>query len=555
VFLTKLCRQVQRGPARPRYSSDLQRDASIEDQVRVCRRRIEAEGWTLERVYSDHGASGASHLRANYQALLHNTRKQEFDVVVAESLDRLSRDQEHVAGLFKQLSFHGVLLITIGEGEISELHVGLKGAMGALYLKDLAQKTRRGLEGRVRQGRSAGGLSYGYRVLRTTGPDGALTTGEREVDGQEAEIVRAIFADFAAGKSPRAIAKSLNDRGVRGPRGNPWGMSTIYGNCRRGTGILNNELYVGRLVWNRQRFIKDPEMNRRQARPNPEDEWVVEDVQALRIVSDDMWAIVKARQSTTRRAIVGDLGVRSERARRPRYLFSGLITCGSCGGGYTLVGARHYGCANTRNRGTCDNRLTIRRDVLEDTVLRGLKDNLLEPELIHEFVTTYQQEYNRLRREQMNEQAASHAELARVERQIRNVVEAVKAGLFAPAMKDEMAALEERRARLFESTRDQLEEPPLLHPGLAEIYRRKVETLSQALNKDELRSEAAEMLRSMIQAIRLVPEDGELMIELVGELAGILALTNEKTPRPLGPRGRQATLVAGAGFEPAAFRL
>jgi site-specific DNA recombinase len=538
-----------------RYSSDLQRDASIEDQVRVCRRRIEAEGWTLERVYSDHGASGASHLRANYQALLHNTRKQEFDVVVAESLDRLSRDQEHVAGLFKQLSFHGVLLITIGEGEISELHVGLKGAMGALYLKDLAQKTRRGLEGRVRQGRSAGGLSYGYRVLRTTGPDGALTTGEREVDGQEAEIVRAIFADFAAGKSPRAIAKSLNDRGVRGPRGNPWGMSTIYGNCRRGTGILNNELYVGRLVWNRQRFIKDPEMNRRQARPNPEDEWVVEDVQALRIVSDDMWAIVKARQSTTRRAIVGDLGVRSERARRPRYLFSGLITCGSCGGGYTLVGARHYGCANTRNRGTCDNRLTIRRDVLEDTVLRGLKDNLLEPELIHEFVTTYQQEYNRLRREQMNEQAASHAELARVERQIRNVVEAVKAGLFAPAMKDEMAALEERRARLFESTRDQLEEPPLLHPGLAEIYRRKVETLSQALNKDELRSEAAEMLRSMIQAIRLVPEDGELMIELVGELAGILALTNEKTPRPLGPRGRQATLVAGAGFEPAAFRL
>ena len=74
-------------------------------------------------------------------------------------------------------------------------------------------------------------------------------------------------------------------------------------------------------------------------------------------------------------------GVRSERARRPHYLFSGLLTCGACGGGYTLVGARHYGCANTRNRGTCDNRLTIRRDVLEETVLRGLKDNLLQPEL------------------------------------------------------------------------------------------------------------------------------------------------------------------------------
>ena len=59
-----------------RYSSELQRDASIEDQVRVCRRRIDAEGWSLERVYSDHGASGASHLRAGYQALLQDARRQ-----------------------------------------------------------------------------------------------------------------------------------------------------------------------------------------------------------------------------------------------------------------------------------------------------------------------------------------------------------------------------------------------------------------------------------------------------------------------------------------------
>ena len=95
--------------------------------------------------------------------------------------------------------------------------------MSALYLKDLAQKTRRGLEGRVRQGRSAGGLSYGYRILRTIGPDGAPTTGEREVDAKEAEVVRGIFAAFASGKSPRAIAKDLNHRCVPGPRGQPLG--------------------------------------------------------------------------------------------------------------------------------------------------------------------------------------------------------------------------------------------------------------------------------------------------------------------------------------------
>ena len=538
-----------------RYSSDLQRDASIEDQVRVCRRRVDAEGWSLQRVYSDHGASGASHLRAGYQALLHDARSQKFDVVVAESLDRLSRDQEHVAGLFKQLSFHGVLLVTIAEGEISELHVGLKGAMSALFLKDLAQKTKRGLEGRVRQGRSAGGISYGYRIVRRIGPDGAPTTGEREVDEREAEVVRSIFASFASGKSSRAIAKDLNDRGVSGQRGKPWGASTIHGNHFRGTGILNNELYIGRLVWNRQRFVKDPELHRRQARPNPREEWVVENVPALRIIDDELWTRVKDRQLALRHSVAQESAVRPERARRPRYLFSGLIICGVCGGGYTLVGARHYGCANVHNRGTCGNRLTIRRDVLEDTVLGGLKDNLLQPELIHEFVTTYQQDYNRLRREQANEQAAAHGELAKVERQIRNIVEAVKAGLFAPTMKDELAALEERKARLVELTRNQVEDPPMLHPGLAEVYRRKVEKLAEALNKDELRSEAAEMLRSTIQTIRLVPENGKLAIELVGELAGILALNQEKSPRPFGSGARQITLVAGAGFEPAAFRL
>jgi DNA invertase Pin-like site-specific DNA recombinase len=529
-----------------RYSSDLQRDASIEDQVRVCRRRIDTEGWTFGRVYSDHGASGASHLRPGYQKLLQDARKQEFDVVVSESLDRLSRDQEHVAGLYKQPSFHGILLLTIGEGEISELHVGLKGAMSALYLKDLAQKTRRGLEGRVRQGRSAGGLSYGYRIVRAIGPDGSPTTGERAVDEKEAEIVRGIFAAFDSGKSPRAIAKELNDHSIPGPRGKAWGASTITGNQLRGTGVLNNELYAGRLIWNRQRFVKDPEMVRRQARPNPKEEWVVESVPALRIVSEELWSNVKARQSIVRRCVTRDTAVRPEHARRPRYLFSGLITCGACDGGYTLVGARHYGCANCRNRGTCGNRLTIRRDVLEETVLRGLKDNLLQPELIHEFVTAYQQEYNRLRREEANEQAAAHAELSKVERQIRNIVEAVKAGLFAPTMKDELAALEERKARLLELTLEQAREPPLLHPGLADLYRRKIEKLTEALNKEELRTEAAEILRSTIQTIRLVPEEGELAIELVGELAGILALNKEKGPKPFGPGARQLTLVAGA---------
>ncbi len=138
-----------------RYSSQNQRDASIEDQVRLCRRHVESRGCSYLHAYTDRATSGASPFRAGYQKLLEDARAGEFDVVVSEALDRLSRDQEDVAGLYKRLSFSGIKIVTLAEGEVSELHVGLKGTMNALYLKDLAQKTRRGLEGRVRQGKSS----------------------------------------------------------------------------------------------------------------------------------------------------------------------------------------------------------------------------------------------------------------------------------------------------------------------------------------------------------------------------------------------------------------
>ncbi|MBI4183298.1 MAG: recombinase family protein [Proteobacteria bacterium] len=209
--------------------------------------------------------------------------------------------------------------------------------------------------------------------------------------------MRRIFAMFASGSSPQAIAIKLNSEGVAGPRRRPWGPSTIYGNWRRGTGILNNELYVGRLVWNRQRFVKDPTTGRRIAQPNLSGQWVVQEVPALRIVPQELWEAVKRRQQGTRREIAASRsgGVRPERARRPAYLLSGLLRCGACGGGFAMISASHYGCSNARNRGICDNRLIIRRDRLEEAVLAGLKTHLMRPEMVKEFVAEYQRSLNR----------------------------------------------------------------------------------------------------------------------------------------------------------------
>ncbi len=530
-----------------RYSSNNQRDASIEDQARQCRARIEQEGWVLTEVYSDAAISGATLLRPGYQALLEGARRGEMDVIVAEALDRLSRDQENIAGLYKQLTFAGITLITLAEGEITELHIGLKGTMNALFLKDLAQKTRRGLEGRVRQGKSGGGNAYGYDVVKKVDAAGEPIRGERRINQAQASIVHRIFVEFAQGRSPKTIAHTLNHEGISGPSGKGWGPSTIHGNWRRGTGILNNELYIGHLVWNRQRFIKDPNTGKRQARLNLEEEWIIEDVPHLNIIDQDLWDRVKRRQSASRRRIMaGANGVRSERARRPRYLLSGLLRCGVCGGGFSKISQQHYGCSTARNKGTCDNRISIRRDVIEASVLEGLKDHLMHPDCVKEFVTEFHKEMNLLAANQDGERGRLTHDLAKTKRDTQKLIDAIKEGVPGSVLKDEMHALEDRRQELTRALENAPESLPRLHPNLAKIYHDKIANLTDALNEENNRAEAAEAIRALIEEVRLIPEKGKLKIELYGEFAALINLAN-KHPRSK-ETGVQVTMVAGVGF-------
>jgi len=215
------------------------------------------------------------------------------------------------------MAFAGVKIITLSEGEITHLHVGLKGTMNALFLKDLADKSRRGLRGRIEAGKAGGGLCYGYDVVKRSNAVGEPIRGERSINKAEARIVRHIFREFAAGKSPRAIALGLNREGAPGPFGKAWGDTTIRGHVSRGNGILNNELYIGRLVWNRQRFIKDPSTGKRVSRRNREAEWIRSEVPELRIVDDALWQAAKARQTELARLFEATtIGVREARAKR-----------------------------------------------------------------------------------------------------------------------------------------------------------------------------------------------------------------------------------------------
>jgi len=200
-------------------------------------------------------------------------------------IDRLSRDMEDLAGLHKRLSFLGIEIRAVHEGQVNTVLVGLRGLVGQLYREDNAHKIKRGMAGRVKQGLYAGGLAYGYAPV--TGDP-----GKRVIVEAEAEVVRRIFAEYLAGKSPRKIAAELKREGIPPPRGKSWNASTINGNRQRGYGILHNEIYGGRLVWNRVRMIKDPDTGKRVSRVNLESEWKYSDVPELAVRLSQYFPVV-----------------------------------------------------------------------------------------------------------------------------------------------------------------------------------------------------------------------------------------------------------------------
>jgi site-specific DNA recombinase len=523
-----------------RYSTDMQNDASIEDQLRVCREYASRQGWIVVDSYSDRAKSGASLVRPGLQDLIQDAANRRFEAVLAEALDRFSRDQEDIAGIFKRMTYVGVQMATVAEGEVNEMHIGLKGTMNALFLKDLAAKTHRGLRGRVEAGKSGGGNAYGYKVVRRFGPDNTPVAGDREIDAAEAEVIRRILTDFVNGQSPRAIAFALNQEGIPGPRGKEWGQSTINGHAERGTGILNNELYVGRLVWNRLRYIKDPRTGKRVSRPNASEKLVVTEVPVLRIISDELWRSVKARQTRARKTMVEGAPppddvrtlARPRKAfwvnQRPQHLLSGLMRCGSCGGNYTKINRNLFGCSVARNKGTCNNRLNIRVDVLEVTVLEGLKSRLMNPDVYKEFLAGYISERNTIIAHRNAHFTGAREELTRVKSKIRTLVNLLAEGGSRSLLED-LTRLESREDELNATLENQPAEEPAMHPQLAEVYRARVGALHEALNHPQTRDEAFGMVRTLIDEVRLVPECGDLRLEIRGALAGILALGLNKS--------------------------
>jgi len=529
-----------------RYSSDNQRDASIEDQLRQCRERAAREGWTVVESYSDRARSGASLIRPGIQGLLSDAQAGRFDMVLSEALDRISRDQEDVAGVFKRLRFAAIAIVTLAEGEISELHVGLKGTMNALFLKDLAMKTHRGIRGRVEAGKIGGGSAYGYRVVHRLDARGEPIRGEREIVEEQAGIVRRIFREYVAGKGPKRIAADLNRDRIPGPTGKHWSDTTIRGNRIISSGIHNCELYIGVIRWNRQRKLKNPETGRATYRRNPEHEWIRSEAPELRIVPQELWDAAKARQdeltdlykkqteagrAAVRRVMAANGGLNA--THRPRTLLSRLLFCGSCGGAYVRRGQDRFACSNHVFANGCDNARTLDRKALETRVLAGLRDRMMTPEIAAEAMRAYAEETNRLNRERRLSVDTTRRELADTENAIREIVRVIEQGGYHRALSGRLTELEVKQDTLNALLSQAPTDLPDIHPNIAETYRRRIERLTAALAHPDDAVEAADAIREVIDRIVITPgaARGEVQVMLHGDLDTILAWTN-RTGKP-----------------------
>ena len=543
-----------------RYSSELQNPTSIEDQVARCRDTAGHHGYDVSRVFSDYETSARSiGPRVEYQKMLAEARQRRFNAVIAESIDRLGRRTADVTDLHDRLSHLGIKLITVQYGEIDALKATVMGMIAQQFSRDLADKTRRGQEGGTRRGRVTAGLAYGYEPVDADGLN-------RRIVPEQAEIIRQIFTQFADGVAPNEIARRLNEAGVPGPRGGAWSGTTIRGHAARQTGILHNRAYIGEISYGRTTFSTDPDTGRRTSRLC--DEPIVVQVPELRLINRTLWERVQARhkQVSHRMALDRETGQPLNRAHRRRFLLSGLLHCGCCGGAYAIMAKNRYGCSTRKNKGTCTNTVTITREVVEKRVLRAIRRGLLDPELVQRFVSNATRELTERRRAAATDETRLRKQLADLDRKLARLLDQMENdddpdSLIGVRLKQRKAERDDVAAklRLIES-----ETPTVATlPNFAEAYAAQVRRLGDVLRDPDYIERAQEALRKLIDKVVLIPDataDDGMRINLHGEMARILATcvaaSGISVPDELfSCPESQLSVVAGVGFEPTTFRL
>lgn len=488
---------MKRAAIYARYSTDLQNDASVEDQIRLCREYAGRLGLTVVAEYHDRAKSGASMFgRPGLASLMQAAEHSVYEFVVAESPDRLSRDIADLGTIHKQLTFRGIELQCVNGGKIDTMQVGLYGLVGQMQREEGAKKVRRGMVGVVQSGRSAGGRAYGYRPVPGK-------PGELEIVAEEAEAIRRIFDLYSIGVAPRTIAAKLNEDRVPAPRGAKWNASTINGNGKRGHGILRNPLYTGEMIWNRVRMVKDPMTGKRVSRVNDASEHQHQAMPHLAIIDRELFERVQKLKEERG----GERGMKVARSKRP---LSGLLKCGACGGGMGMIGPDRSGfriqCTTHRESGSCDNGRRYYVEKIEKQVFDSLRMQFANVEAIEAYVTTYQEEQRKGRAERNRLRSTAEKAMQEAKDEITEVIRKMSKKLIdddeAVALLTPLREIRDYNKALLESN-DPPETVIEIKPKAIQRFRENIENFVQIVqDKDDI--EAARMSASFREIIARV---------------------------------------------------
>jgi DNA invertase Pin-like site-specific DNA recombinase len=531
-----------------RYSSDLQRPTSNDDQIRQCRSAIGQQGWTMldEFIRTDSEITGQSMVGRdglNDLIRLAKTDPRPFDIIVIDDTSRLGRYLPDVLKVTDVLDNYGVSVYFAAQGldsrqpgfrQIFTLH----GMMDEQYVFGLRDKVHRGQRGRILNGYIHGGKCYGYKNVPVEDQTRRGDYGRpavigvlQEVIPEEAAVIRRIFEMYAAGASYADVAKALNAEGVLSPqpprKGNirAWCPSAIRE-------MLLNEKYRGVVIWNRTQTIRNRETGKTEQRPRAESEWVRVEIPELRIVSDELWRAVREQNRRVREKHGGKrLGGMNRTKTSRLYLFSGLLECGLCGASVVIIGGKppnaRYGCPNHRYRGVCKNSVTIPQRKLEQQLLAALAANLTDPRLEETRVQAFLDKLKarldaetRHVREAASQDSQLKEELAGLKREQANLVDAIAQHGFSPALSARLAAVEARIVQI-QRLRDagaELKVPEFTTEEVREFLRRKTQEFTNILagNPETSRAQLQKHISKLVLTPKQTPDVS--VFEVTGDI-------------------------------------
>jgi site-specific DNA recombinase len=510
-----------------RFSSDLQKDRSIDDQFRDLERAATRFRFKLNKslYFSDKAQSGTSLFDRPglTRELLGASAKNRFDVVLVEATDRLSRSQADLFWLADRFKFDNVKIFTPA-GEVSEMQLTFDSHSNADMVKKLAIRVKRGHDGIAREGKIAGALSYGYDAVPGK-------PGERTLNKIEATVVRRIFEEYAAGRTPRQIVDGLAKDKIPSPSGAPfWNHQVIVGGLNK-RGLIHNRLYIGEYVKNRFYNVKNPSTGKRITRKAEESDLIVAPIPHLRIVEQPLWDA--AHKIRTERGVkkFGPAGCQRAAIPRKDHLLSGLVRCAACGGAMTVTASsrttgHRVACSSATYRKTCNHTKSYDLMRLTNFAIDKMRDQLADPELFKERAKAKAEEKARLARQDDEERKTAQKQLDRLNVQISRLAEAV-ADSDKPvkelvesikAKEIERVALQERVRLLGAETN-----VTALHPTAIAAFGRSVKTLHAKLKENPKDPECRLAFANVIDSVVVHPtlKGADYEISLYGRLSAI----------------------------------